>query len=81
MNRKWRPYMAATYMVICSFDFVLAPILWSILQLYAKGSISSQWTPLTLQGSGLLHLSFGAILGVSAYGRTQEKINNATSLP
>jgi hypothetical protein len=33
----------------------------------------SEWTPLTLQGGGLFHLSFGAILGVAAFTRGQEK--------
>jgi len=33
----------------------------------------AEWTPLTLQGGGLLHLSFGAILGVAAWTRGQEK--------
>jgi hypothetical protein len=32
------------------------------------------WTPLTLQGGGLFHLSFGAILGVSAFARGREKV-------
>jgi len=32
-----------------------------------------EWTPLTLQGGGLFHLSFAAILGVSAFTRGQEK--------
>lgn len=31
------------------------------------------WTPLTLQGGGLFHLAFGAILGISAFTRGQEK--------
>lgn len=31
------------------------------------------WTPLTLQGSGMFHISFGAILGVSAWSRGTEK--------
>jgi hypothetical protein len=34
---------------------------------------SQEWTPLTLQGGGLFHLSFGAILGVAAFTRGQEK--------
>lgn len=33
-----------------------------------------QWQPLTLMGSGLLHLSFGGILGVAAWTRGKEKI-------
>lgn len=32
------------------------------------------WTPLTLQGSGMFHISFGAILGVSAWSRGTEKV-------
>jgi hypothetical protein len=34
---------------------------------------SKSWTPLTLSGGGLFHLSFGAILGISAFTRGQEK--------
>lgn len=44
-----------------------------------------QWVPITLQGGGLFHVAMGAVLGVSAYGRTQEKLNgaanNTTQLP
>lgn len=32
------------------------------------------WTPLTLQGGGLFHLAFGAILGISAFARGREKV-------
>ena len=32
------------------------------------------WNPLTLQGAGLYHLAMGAILGVAAWSRGQEKI-------
>ena len=32
-----------------------------------------EWHPLTLEGGGLFHLSFGAILGVAAFTRGQEK--------
>ena len=31
------------------------------------------WQPLTLMGSGMFHISFGAILGVSAWSRGSEK--------
>ena len=34
---------------------------------------SQEWAPLTLAGGGLFHLSFGAILGISAFTRGQEK--------
>jgi len=71
---KWRPMMAWLYLVVCAMDFVGFPLLWSILQIYAHGQVTSQWQPLTLQGAGLFHLAMGAIIGVSAYGRTREKI-------
>lgn len=37
----------------------------------------SVWSPLTLQGGGLFHLSMGAIVGFHVWGRTQEKIRSA----
>lgn len=33
----------------------------------------AEWKPLTLQGGALFHLAFGAILGVSAWTRGNEK--------
>ena len=42
-----------------------------------KGS----WEPLTLMGGGLFHLSFGAILGVAAFTRGQEKKAAIESAP
>ena len=65
MNSKWRPMMGWMYMVVCSFDFVLAPILWSLLQSFSQGSVQTQWQPLTLQGAGLFHIAMGAVLGLS----------------
>lgn len=38
-----------------------------------------EWTPLTLQGGGLFHLSFGAILTGAAYTRGLEKIEKIRS--
>jgi hypothetical protein len=79
MNAKWRPMMGWMYMVVCSFDFVIAPILWSLLQSLSHGSVNTQWQPLTLQGAGLFHIAMGAVLGIAAYGRTQEKLNGANN--
>jgi hypothetical protein len=80
MNRKWRPFAAYTYMVTCIFDFIVAPILWSIAQAITNGgAIASQWNPLTLQGAGLYHIAMGAVLGISAWTRGQEKIAAITS--
>lgn len=74
MVKKWRPAMGWTYMVICIFDMMIAPILWSLLQAIDKGVVSQQWNPLTLQGAGLFHLAMGAVLGIAAWSRGQEKI-------
>jgi hypothetical protein len=74
MVNKWRPAMGWMYMIVCMFDFVVFPILWSLLQAYDHGQVTSQWQPLTLQGAGLFHMAMGAVIGVAAYGRTQEKI-------
>lgn len=77
INKKWRPAMGWVYMLTCTVDFVLFPILWSILQALSKGNVTSQWQPLTLQGAGLYHIAMGAVLGIAAYGRTKEKIEGA----
>lgn len=74
INSKWRPMMAFIYMVTCATDFVVFPILWSVLQTVQGGQVTSQWSPLTLQGAGLYHIAMGAVLGLAAYGRSQEKI-------
>ena len=79
MNAKWRPMMGWTYMATCLFDFILGPILYNILQYYNPGQAVGMWTPLTLQGGGLYHIAMGAIIGVSAYGRTQEKLSGANN--
>ena len=79
MNSKWRPAMGWMYMMVCVADFVLFPVLWSLVQVIAGGEVKSQWSPITLQGAGLFHMAMGAILGIAAYGRTQEKLNGANN--
>ncbi|MFY8212164.1 MAG: 3TM-type holin [Candidatus Nanopelagicus sp.] len=74
INKKWRPVMGWVYMMTCTMDFVIFPILWSLLQALQGGSVTSQWQPLTLQGAGLYHIAMGAVLGIAAYGRTKEKV-------
>lgn len=78
MNKKWRPLMGYCYMIICMFDFIIAPILWSLIQAIGKGQVNMQWQPLTLQGAGLFHISMGTVLGLAAWGRTQEKLNGVS---
>lgn len=77
INNKYRPMMGWTYMAICLFDFMLAPIMWSVVQAVGHGTLSTQWQPLTLSGGGLVHVAFGAIIGVTAFGRTKEKLAGA----
>jgi len=77
INNKWRPAMGWLYMLTCFFDFVIFPILWSILQTVQGGQVTSQWQPLTLQGAGLYHIAMGAVLGIAAYGRTKEKVSGS----
>ena len=76
INKKWRPVMGWIYMLTCTMDFVVFPILWSLLQAMSKGSVTMQWQPLTLQGAGLYHIAMGAVLGIAAYGRTKEKLES-----
>jgi hypothetical protein len=79
MNSKWRPMMGWMYMAVCMADFVLFPVLWSLVQAAHGGSVQTQWSPITLQGAGLFHLAMGAILGIAAFGRTQEKLQGANN--
>jgi hypothetical protein len=79
MNTKWRPAMGWMYMLVCITDFVIFPILWSMIQVVGDGKVESQWQPITLQGAGLFHIAMGAILGIAAYGRTQEKMSGTNN--
>ena len=76
INKKMRPMMGWIYMLTCTCDFVIFPVLWSLLQALSKGQVTSQWQPLTLQGAGLYHIAMGAVLGIAAYGRTKEKLES-----
>jgi hypothetical protein len=78
MNSKWRPMMGWMYMLVCTMDMVIFPVLWSLLQTFTHSPIT-QWNPLTLQGAGLFHIAMGAVLGIAAFGRTQEKLGGANN--
>jgi len=83
MTKKWRPMMAMMYMTCCLFDFALFPIMFTIVQFWevaAANDAFRQWVPITLQGGGLFHVAMGGVLGVSAYGRTQEKVAGASNV-
>lgn len=78
MKAYWRPAMGWLYMIICFMDFVGFPMLTIFLPIIFKpfGLVMpyTAWSSITLSNGGLVHLAFGAILGVSALTRGQEKI-------
>lgn len=86
LQNKWRPSIAWLYMAVCAFDFIVGPIFFTIVQFWETSVANDafrQWAPMTLQGGGLFHISMCAVLGVSAHGRTQEKlaVTNASPVP
>ena len=70
---KWRPAIAWSYLFVCLFDFVGLPIIYSSVSENIDKLID--WTPYTLKGGGLYHMAMLAIVSITAYGRTQEKIS------
>ena len=80
MQKLWRPAMGWMYMLICLADMIVFPVCWSLLQALTHSPIT-QWNPLTLQGAGLFHIAMGAVLGISAFGRTQEKLAGTAANP
>lgn len=79
IRSHWRPMMAVVYMIVILFDFVMAPIFWSVVQLYGAGQVAQQWNPLTLLSGGVFHAAMGAVLGISAFTRGKEKIEKIKS--
>lgn len=82
MNKKWRPMMGWMYMIVCIADFIVFPVLWSVIQASSgTGQVKDQWNPLTLQGAGLFHMAMGVVLGLTTWARTQEKLNGVNGIP
>lgn len=78
INKKWRPAMGWMYMTVCIFDFILFPIMFTLVQFWEQEAANDafrQWQPLTLIGGGLFHIAMGAVLGITAWSRGQEKIS------
>lgn len=73
LQTKWRPSMGWMYMIVCVCDFIIFPIIWNAAQIYT-GQIITPWEPITIAGAGLFHMAMGAVLGVTAWGRTREKL-------
>jgi len=74
----WRPAMGWLYMAICLMDFIGFPLITMFLPVIFKGLgvqiTYTAWQSLTLSNGGLIHLAFGAILGVTSFMRGQEKL-------
>jgi hypothetical protein len=81
IKEKWRPMMGWQYMLVCLFDFIIAPILWSLIQVIGNGTVSTQWQPLTLQGAGFYHITMATVLGITAWSRGQEKLAGVDKTP
>jgi len=84
MQKYWRPCAAFMYITCCLTDFAIFPIMFTVVQFWeeqASNDAFRQWVPITLQGGGLFHVSMCAVLGVSAYGRTQEKLAGQAATP
>jgi hypothetical protein len=64
MNTWWRPLLAFQYIFVCLFDFVGGPIMYAVL-ISSKVVEFHSWTSLTLTGG---------VLGVTTWGRSQEKL-------
>lgn len=75
----WRPAMAWLYMLICFTDFVLFPAMALIIPaVIAEAGATAEytrWESLTLTNGGIMHVAFGAILGIAAWSRGKEKLN------
>ena len=74
-----RPAMGWLYLSVCLADFILFPIGFTFVQFWEEQATNDafrQWSPITLYGAGFFHISMGAVLGITSYGRTQEKIED-----
>lgn len=65
--------MAWMYFSVCITDFILFPILWSILQAIYGVKVIVPWNPITLQSGSMFHVAMGAILGISVWKKSDER--------
>ena len=90
INRFWRDWAALIYLFICLIDFFVAPLMWNLemaehcndLVRYPVGETcdATRWVPLTLGAGAMFHLSFGAILGATAWRKKDEvEIHNSNN--
>jgi hypothetical protein len=75
-KQKWTYLMGLTYMIVNLADFVIFPIMFTIVQFFeteAANDAFRQWVPLTLTNGGFIHIAFAAILGISAFNKEEKK--------
>jgi heme/copper-type cytochrome/quinol oxidase subunit 2 len=75
-KQKWTYLMGLTYMIVNIADFVVFPIMYTIVQFWetqAANDAFRQWVPLTLTNGGFIHIAFAAILGISAFNKEEKK--------
>lgn len=80
MKKKWTYLMGLTYMAINIADFIIFPIMYTIVQFWevqAANDAFRQWVPLTLTNGGFVHIAFAAILGISAMNKGEKKEEDA----
>ena len=75
INRHWRDWAGVVSLCICLLAFFLAPLMWNFGLTMMDKEVqlaASRWMPLTLEGGAMFHLSFGAILGATAWRKKDE---------
>ncbi|MHB8123665.1 MAG: hypothetical protein ACYDG4_16120 [Desulfuromonadaceae bacterium] len=78
VEKRWRPMMGFTYIAICIFDFILGPI-GNYIFFFKTSQDYVAWKTLTMSEGGMFHLAMGAILGIAAWTRGQEKVTRYNS--
>ena len=72
-SNRWRPACAWVFMTVVVYDYLLAPMVMQAI--YALGKqVYVAWEPNTIKAGGMFFASFGGIIGITAWQRTQEKI-------
>ena len=78
IEHYWRSWAAIVYLFICLIDFFVAPLVWNLMMADHCATHDcavegvSRWEPLTLGAGAMFHLSFGAILGATAWKKKEE---------